>query len=580
MTTQSALRRRGGRFQLYLPLVVLLVGQAAFVALLPSRGDRTVSSAAFESNGTELDEAYGAPTDEGGSGSGATGPAGGNSGSAGPGARPGTSRTTPPPGSPGSPEASKGDTSHCTPDGRQDDISVHVPPCAPKFRGNNGGATASGVTGNEIRVMIFKPKLDPQYQTVLEGIGLSDPAEVKRAFIDAAAKYLNEQYEFYGRKIVVTEMESECPTAPYDEDSCRASVQEAIRRQPFMLYWGDYGYPNQLGELARAGIITHDLGGTFAKSHFETFAPYRWAWWMDGTQTAEVASEYYCKALAGGKATHSGPLIHERVGVRGEVDRKVGIVSVEYGPFRAAADQLSRRLQERCGVPSAPVFTYSFDTNSLPQQCQAITSGLINAGVTTVLWSGEFSGPLFCTPLMTGQKYFPENVLAGGSYIDADSLARLNDQQQWKHAFGVSIIPNLGRWDEGEEAEIWRRTGHTEAYSCRSCSADWAYLRTFGMMIQVAGPTLTATNVQRGMFAKPPTGGWETTGGDATIELLDFGPGDYTGVGDWREVWWDPNGVSSGDGSDGGAYVAVEGGRRYRPGQYTRRRLEVPVPPT
>ena len=55
-----------------------------------------------------------------------------------------------------------------------------------------------------------------------------------------------------------------------------------------------------------------------------------------------------------------------------------------------------------------------------------------------------------------------------------------------------------------------------------------------------------------------------------------FGPGDYTGNEDAKEVFWDPNARSAVDGKSG-AYVPLNGGKRYRLGQWSSGLGGIPV---
>ena len=85
---------------------------------------------------------------------------------------------------------------------------------------------------------------------------------------------------------------------------------------------------------------------------------------------------------------------------------------------------------------------------------------------------------------------------------------------------------------------------------------------------QVSGPNLTAMNMRNGLFQAPARGGWVESKGNPQYPLLKFGtrPDDYTGIKDIREVWWSANAKSNVDGKPG-AYVEVDGGRRYTQGQ-------------
>src|SRR5207237_3287401 len=45
--------------------------------------------------------------------------------------------------------------------------TVYAPPCVQPFTGKNGGATTQGVTGNEIKIVVYTG--DPQKDTLLAG---------------------------------------------------------------------------------------------------------------------------------------------------------------------------------------------------------------------------------------------------------------------------------------------------------------------------------------------------------------------------------------------------------------------------
>jgi len=55
--------------------------------------------------------------------------------------------------------------------------------------------------------------------------------------------------------------------------------------------------------------------------------------------------------------------------------------------------------------------------------------------------------------------------------------------------------------------------------------------------LQGAGPNLTPQTFEQGMFSYPERLG--------PVGLWKFGPGDRTAANDVREIYWDPNAVSS-----------------------------------
>ena len=63
-------------------------------------------------------------------------------------------------------EAGKGP--NCRPDGRMKGISLYAPPCV-SFSGDNGGATAKGVTKDKILVSATSCPIDPATQAILAG---------------------------------------------------------------------------------------------------------------------------------------------------------------------------------------------------------------------------------------------------------------------------------------------------------------------------------------------------------------------------------------------------------------------------
>ena len=168
---------------------------------------------------------------------------------------------------------------------------------------------------------------------------------------------------------------------------------------------------------------------------------------------------------------------------------------------------------------------------------------------------------------MTSQGWFPEHVLVGSGLIDYDILARLYDPQQWAHAFGPSDVVVYKPLGQQEASVTWRAAGRKgNAYS--SAQLQWSYWAVIAAGIQMAGPTLDPGTFERALLSgscdTPP---WTTTH-NPSLNWVHFARGDYTAGSDAKEVYWDANAVSTIDGKRG-AYVALNHGRRYRPGEWT-----------
>jgi hypothetical protein len=385
-------------------------------------------------------------------------------------------------------------------------------------------------------------------------------------------------FELYGRKLDLQFVQGNCPTSPPDYDACNAAAQDVVKLKPFLIIWGTPLYGSVFDIWAKAGIPSFG-GWQFDDSLFNTRRPFRYDPFMDGAQIGSHISEYYCKKLTGHNADHSGQVIHPQIGARGQVPRKLGIVTPEIEANVLAAKKVIAAVKA-CGGGDVPLFTYESDITRATEQTQATVSGLIQAKVTTVACMCDPIAPAFLTKGMTGSSYFPEFLIAGTQFIDADLVGRLYDQQQMAHAFGISSIGAPVNLDQSDAAKVWQDMGNT-GHPCEKngCGIEWAYVDLLGTAIQQAGPNLNPLTLEKGLQTMPADGGWEASGHKPTVVLNKFGQNDYTGVSDTREIYWDANAVSPVDGSNG-AYVNVNGGRRYTLGQWTPGLAGIPVSPS
>jgi hypothetical protein len=284
-----------------------------------------------------------------------------------------------------------------------------------------------------------------------------------------------------------------------------------------------------------------------------------------GTEGADEVAEYYCTKLAGGKADHAGVLIHSSIGGR-TTPRKLGVIIPDNGDGASTPNaKRVKQLVEACSHTSVPIFTYQSDINRAAEQTRVTVAGLINAKVTTVVCMCDAIAPVFLTKGMTQNSYFPENLLPAANLLDYDVLGRLYDTAQWAHAFGPSQLTSPVPFSQSDAVKIWHAAGNS-GQPCASCNLITGYWTLIGVMLQEAGPSLNPLTVERGLVgARYSRGGWAETRGNPGIYLIKFGPNDYNAISDYREVYWDSTATSKIDNKKG-AYVDVNGGRRYQPG--------------
>lgn len=601
---------RKSPLNLYAPLLVIALVQALIIAVAPSRSPQSVQfgaapgaapgaaagapgeTGAFpgDQGGAAAGEFAGADTDGDGfadtpastdgsgfSGGGSFASGGGtSSGGTTTGGATGTAGGQTQAGAGGGVPA-QGDTSHCKGD-RQHDIIFHAPPCVPKWEGgDNGGATYPGVTGDTIKVLLFRENKNEQVSQILNFEGLRESAAQSEAFMEAAEKFLNENYEFYGREVDLVHFRAEaCPETPPDIAACRAEAQRALKEQPFAVIWPVPVYPTVFDEFAKAGVIS--MGAWHAdNSYFAGRRPYRYDVFMDGTRTAEIIAEYYCKKMAGKNATHAGRVIHPDFpagGARDAQPRKLGI-TIPDTPANMPVARYLESLVDKCDPQGAVVYGYDSNINTSTQQASAITARMIDDRITTVVMVSDPIAPVFRTNNQSRNNYYPEILLPGSGLLDYDKLGRLYDPQQMQHAFGPSHLQVWVDHSESDASKIWRAAGH-QGDACGSCNLYAAYYVQLGAMLQMAGPNLNPATVEQGMLSMPPSGGWEQTGGNPHIVMSNYGEGDYTAVSDFKEVYWDAAARSRVDGKPG-AYVPMQDGRRWTLGQLSRK-FDIPVP--
>lgn len=575
---------RKSTLALYAPFIAIAVVQALFIALLPSTGANTQNVAAGQFGSGEGFEGGGG--DAGPTGEAGTTPEGLPAGAAGGGgaaaalaqskasqaAKQATQEYL----------AGKGDMSHCK-GGKQFQkfyATKTDPNCVAKWPAgaDNGGETYQGVTRDSVKVIIFESEPNAAVNAVLAPQGLAATDEELKAMDAAAQKFIEKNYELYGRKIAYERYRGDCPTSPPDYDACLAAAREVIKKKPFMVLWATPLYATVFDEWAKAGIVS--IGGWhFDDKYFTQRRPYRYDVFMDGTRSAALIGEYYCKKLAGKNADRAGATTFPGTAqpIRA-TKRKLGITVPEIEANVSTAKYVAE-LVNKCDPGSNPVIqTYESDIQRAQEQTEATTQKYISEKVTTVVCMCDPIAPVFGTQGFTRAGYFPEILSPGLGLLDYDKLGRLYDPQQMQHAFGPSHLRDETPFRDSDASIVWRESGNP-GEPCKSCNLTWAYWAIMGAFIQGTGPILNPINLEKAVLTSKPNGGWEASGGNRSVIMTKFGPGDYTALEDAREVYWDSSATSRIDGA-AGAYVSINGGRRWQNGSWpVGLSSEIPVRP-
>jgi hypothetical protein len=445
-------------------------------------------------------------------------------------------------------------------------VSVYAPPCVEPFRGDNGGATSPGVTADTVKVVeyITDPALDPLIAATVSGAGADVNPQTNAETVQGFADLYNKLYETYGRRV---EVETYIGTGAGDDlEAAKADAITIAEKKPFIVVGGpQQASPVFSTELASRGIICAGTCATaIPQAIVDQYAPYIWQNGPTPDQAAALAAEMIGKLAGPGKAELAGD------DATRAKDRVYGLLHYDTpdGDFEPVFEAYQQQLADN-GIDLATDVEFTLDLARAQENARTNISRLKEAGVTTIIYTGDPLTPGSLTKEATAQDYHPEWIMGSTYLMDTSLFARLTDVQQWKNGFGISLIGARGAQETDGAFRIW----------------DWAYgglppnntanLLNAGLLttvfpgIQLAGPELTPETFRDGLFRYPPSGGGPTqpqvSRGDHEVwPHTDFGGGDDATI-----IWFDPTATGQDEvGNDGvGLYRYANGGQRYTPGE-------------
>ena len=131
---------------------------------------------------------------------------------------------------------------------------TYAPPCVKPFTGDNGGATAPGVTGTEITVALYQAQPDILQQAALARSGSDASLAAEAATVQQYIHFFESYYETYGRKVKLVVVKAS--GAPDDDAAARA---DAIRVATEIKAFASFGGPGETEayaqELAARGVL-------------------------------------------------------------------------------------------------------------------------------------------------------------------------------------------------------------------------------------------------------------------------------------------------------------------------------------
>lgn len=479
----------------------------------------------------------------------AAGPEGSAPGASTPGSRAGGPGSSQPGAQGGGTNAAVGGVAPCPDRGLQVPGDPYSPPCL-TFSGDNGGETATGVTGDEIIVTVrrLEGPTAAEIFSDISGESVVDSPEAYLNTLQALGEYFSTRFQFYGRKIRFEIFDGQGNGSSELLGGGReAALADAVRARELGAFADLSAITIPYADaIARQGIV--GFGAPYpSRAWFEERRPFAWSLFPDGTLVSEAGAAATAARLAGQEtAEYAGE------GIKGK-PRVYGLVAPENAEYQESVERYISAIAEK-GITIKTSLRYKLDINSMPNQASNIVAQLKDSGVTTVVCACDpVMLALGMAPKANEQSWYPEWLTGGLAFVEQDMVAQLIDSRQWQHAFGTAFNaesePQGASFPYAAYKQI--RPQDEPAFGVEELYYSM-YVLALG--IHLAGPNLTPESFEAGLFsyqgASGPRGYWS------------FGPGDYTPVDDFREIWWDPDRTSP-QNNKPGAWVQIDGGARY-----------------
>jgi hypothetical protein len=443
---------------------------------------------------------------------------------------------------------------------------VYSPPCVQPFTAKNGGATAQGVTGNEIKVVIWvgDPSKDPLLAGQIIAAGASLDTNTIKATWQGYIDIYNKMLELYGRKISVEFFDGTGSGA--DTAAAKSDAIAIAAKKPFAVLGGPAQSTSVFSdELAHRGVICLGTCALAVPERITTNnAGYIFTDGPSPEEAAMITAQFVGKQAGPGKAQYAGDDATKNK------QRVYGIAHYDTpdGQYHAQFNTLKDGLKKYKITPKADQ-SFFLDPAKSQENARTIITKMKDAGVTTVIYTGDPLTPAALTKEASAQDYHPEWIVGPTVLADTTFFGRTFDQAQWAHAFGVALVP--GRVPQSENPNYTLYTWfHGSPPPNNTYNVIVPTVSVAARGLTLAGPKLTPKTFRDGLFRYPPSGGdpvnpRQSWGKHGLWPFVDYWGSDDAGI-----LWWDPNATGEDEvGKVGqGVYQFGNGAKRYTLGHF------------
>jgi len=451
------------------------------------------------------------------------------------------------------------------------DLQYSVP-CVAEFTGENGGETSRGVTADTIKIVVrdFPSTANSQEaDKQIRDAGFAT-ADDTRAIREQFVGYLNENYELYGRKVEFVRYESKFSNATTEalgggrEGACQDATLIADELKAFGVTGGGGVFAECAAEK---GLVVFGAAAYYSESFYEKWSPYLYNTTMSCDRISAHNAEYIGKRLSGKPAKWAGdPELAKST-------RKFGTYVPDIEEYQKCTDITEGLLKKDYNAEPGLRVSYALDISRFADQAKRAIIQFKADKVTTVVTASDPFSIGFLTKEATAQEYFPEWFIIGTAAQDTDGFGRGYDQKQVDgHMFGISqLSSNAKLFGEAADApKLFAKLNPGKKILGGTTASLYDSANIFNLL-QAAGPTLTAENIEKGIAKLPDLGGKDFAAGKWSFANSIEGKTDHTAVDDVREVYWDgqaPPGPEERDKTKKGSFIEVDEGKRYDLGDW------------
>ncbi len=444
----------------------------------------------------------------------------------------------------------------CGPGVRQVPWSSYAPPCQPVWHGNNGGATAPGVTGSTITLSYREAATSilPLLYSIIPQSVVGTNAEAIQT-LQSYLNIFNRDFELYGRKVVLAPFQGQGNFINEDVGTGETQAKaDAITVADSLHAFADMSlidssvvYTQKLQQegVVAFGLYLQDL------QWYEQNAPWQYTPGPNCSKTADAIGAIYGEQLKGRDAEFAGAELRNQ-------PRKVGIFYTNT-PTAKDCEQAIVNSLASYGVTPAATAALTFDISQLPDESANAIAEMKQAGVTTIICSScDPVSPDYYFAAANAANYHPEwffqSIFAGGTTTD-EKFIRLLPSNQRTQLLTIGPAPTPQTDSEAVHAY---GLGNTDPAASILPTYQFVYgsILQFFDALQLAGPNLTPANFEAAMHSIPPSipygelGGWNGT----------YGP--YDPASTFQILRWNENESSVEDGKTG-TYDVCDGGKEF-----------------